>query len=48
VFNFAHGEFLMFGAFLMVTLVRMGLPWIVALVATMTATGLLGMGAPGG
>jgi branched-chain amino acid transport system permease protein len=44
VFNFAHGEFLMFGAFLMVSLVQAGLPWIVALAATMAGTGLLGMG----
>jgi branched-chain amino acid transport system permease protein len=44
VFNFAHGEFLMLGAFLMISLVRGGLPWIVALVLTMTVTGAVGMG----
>jgi branched-chain amino acid transport system permease protein len=44
VFNFAHGEFLMIGAFLMITLVAAGLPWIGALALTMIVTGLLGMG----
>jgi branched-chain amino acid transport system permease protein len=44
VFNFAHGELLMIGALLMVTLVRVGSPWIVALLLTMVATGALGMG----
>jgi branched-chain amino acid transport system permease protein len=43
VFNFAHGEFLMIGAFLMITLVAAGVPWIGALAITMVATGLLGM-----
>jgi branched-chain amino acid transport system permease protein len=43
VFNFAHGEFLMIGAFLMITLVAAGLPWIGALALTMIVTGLLGM-----
>jgi branched-chain amino acid transport system permease protein len=43
VFNFAHGEFLMIGAFLMITLVAAGLPWIGALGLTMILTGLLGM-----
>ncbi|MFP4149640.1 MAG: branched-chain amino acid ABC transporter permease [Nitriliruptoraceae bacterium] len=44
VFNFAHGEFLMLGAFLMISLVGAGLPWIVALAATMVVTGTVGMG----
>jgi branched-chain amino acid transport system permease protein len=44
VFNFAHGEFLMFGAFLMVSLLRGGMWWFVALLLTMAATGLVGMG----
>ena len=44
VFNFAHGEFLMLGAFLMISLVGAGLPWIVALVVTMGVTGAVGMG----
>jgi branched-chain amino acid transport system permease protein len=43
VFNFAHGEFLMIGAFLMITLVSVGVPWIGALGLTMIITGLLGM-----
>lgn len=43
VFNFAHGEFLMIGAFLMITLVSVGIPWIGALAITMIVTGLVGM-----
>lgn len=42
VFNFAQGEFLTFGAFMMVTLAGVGLPWPVALVGAMVLTGLLG------
>jgi branched-chain amino acid transport system permease protein len=42
VFNFAHGELAMFGAFLMITLTGMGFPWLAALAAVMVATGLLG------
>jgi len=59
VFNFAHGEFLSFGALTMVTLYSdpvdsdslnmlgaaeisgMGLPWVVAMVISVVATGLL-------
>lgn len=41
VFNFAHGELLSFGAFLMTSLSSAGLPWGVALAGTMLATGLL-------
>ncbi|MFP4311444.1 MAG: branched-chain amino acid ABC transporter permease [Nitriliruptoraceae bacterium] len=44
VFNFAHGEFLMLGAFLMISLVGAGLPWVVALAVTMAVTGTVGMG----
>jgi branched-chain amino acid transport system permease protein len=42
VFNFAQGELLAFGAMLMTTLAGAGLPWVVALALTMTATGLVG------
>lgn len=44
VFNFAHGEFVMLGAFLMISLVQGGMWWIVALVITMAVTGVVGMG----
>jgi branched-chain amino acid transport system permease protein len=44
VFNFAHGEMLMFGAFVMVGLLGTGLPWGVSLVLTVVATGILGAG----
>lgn len=40
VFNFAQGELLTLGAFLMTTFVELGLPWPVALVACVVATGL--------
>lgn len=40
VFNFAQGELVMVGAFIMVALGRM-LPWPLALIATMLLTGLL-------
>ncbi|MFW6067799.1 MAG: branched-chain amino acid ABC transporter permease [Myxococcota bacterium] len=43
VFNFAQGELLSFGAFTMVAFTGIdGMPWGVALVLAMTATGLLG------
>jgi branched-chain amino acid transport system permease protein len=42
VFNFAHGELLAFGAFCMVSLSAAGLPWGIALVGAMVATGALG------
>jgi branched-chain amino acid transport system permease protein len=42
VFNFAQGELLAFGAMLMSSLASAGLPWVAALVLTMTGTGLLG------
>ncbi|MFB6352008.1 MAG: branched-chain amino acid ABC transporter permease [Bradymonadaceae bacterium] len=42
VLNFAQGELLTFGAFAMVMATDAGLPWPVALVVAMTATGLLG------
>jgi branched-chain amino acid transport system permease protein len=44
VFNFAHGELLAFGAFLMTSLSDAGLPWGVALAGAMLATGLLAAG----
>ena len=44
VFNFAHGEFVMLGAFLMISLVQGGVWWIVALLITMAVTGAVGMG----
>ena len=44
VFNFAHGEFVMLGAFLMISLVGSGVWWIVALLITMSVTGVVGMG----
>ncbi|MFW6197977.1 MAG: branched-chain amino acid ABC transporter permease [Myxococcota bacterium] len=43
VFNFAQGEFLSFGAFMMVALAGIeGMPWAVALVLAMAATGAMG------
>jgi branched-chain amino acid transport system permease protein len=39
VFNFAQGELLAFGAMFMTTAVGAGLPWFLALAATMAATG---------
>ena len=39
VFNFAHGEFVGIGAYLMTTFVAVGLPWPLALVASMVGTG---------
>ncbi len=42
VFNFAQGEFLAFGAFVMVALKGAGLPWGLALAGSLVATGLLG------
>jgi branched-chain amino acid transport system permease protein len=44
VFNFAHGDLLTLGAFLMLAFLAIGLPWFVALAATMLATGLVGAG----
>lgn len=41
IFNFAHGELVAIGAFSMTTFVAMGLPWVLALLLAMTATGLL-------
>lgn len=41
VFNFAHGELLTFGAFLMTSVCAAGAPWGLALVVTMVATGVL-------
>ena len=42
VFNFAHGEFLTFGAFISITLLDFGLPWGLAILGAMAATGALG------
>lgn len=42
VFNFAQGELLALGALLMVSLSELGLPWPVALLATMILTGCVG------
>jgi branched-chain amino acid transport system permease protein len=39
VFNFAQGELVVVGAFVMVTLSQAGLPWPVAVLATMVVTG---------
>jgi len=41
VFNFAQGELLTTGAFVMTTAVGFGLPWPVALLVAMVATGVL-------
>lgn len=41
VFNFAQGEFLTFGAFFMTTMTALGLPWPLAVAASMVATGAL-------
>lgn len=42
VFNFAHGEILMLGTFVMLTLVAVDVPWLVALPVAMATTGLVG------
>ena len=39
VFNFAHGEFLVIGAFSMVSLSKAGLPWPLAILCAMMITG---------
>jgi branched-chain amino acid transport system permease protein len=44
VFNFAQGELLSVGAFMTVMFAGLGLPWGLALAASMLATGLLAMG----
>ena len=44
VFNFAQGELLVFGAYVMTALVGAGFPWPLAVVGSMTATGLLAAG----
>lgn len=41
VFNFAQGEFLTLGAYVMTTLIGVGLPWPLAVVSTMLLTGLV-------
>ena len=42
VFNFAHGELLAFGALMTVSLSEAGLPWFIAVLVAMVATGVLG------
>ncbi|MGB0588286.1 MAG: branched-chain amino acid ABC transporter permease [Myxococcota bacterium] len=42
VFNFAHGELLAFGALMTVSLSNAGVPWLLAVLAAMVATGALG------
>ncbi len=42
VFNFAHGDLLTLGAFLMLALTGAGVPWFAALLLAMTFTGLVG------
>ncbi len=44
VFNFAQGEFLTLGAIVMVISCQAGLPWPLALVVAMVASGLVGAG----
>jgi branched-chain amino acid transport system permease protein len=44
VFNFAQGELLSVGAFMTVMFAGLGLPWGLALCASMVATGVLAMG----
>lgn len=44
VFNFAQGELLSSGAFIMVALCAQGVPWVIALPLTMVLTGLLAAG----
>jgi branched-chain amino acid transport system permease protein len=44
VFNFAQGELLALGAFLMIMLTRAGVPWILALAGTLLGTGLFSLG----
>jgi branched-chain amino acid transport system permease protein len=41
VFNFAQGEYLTFGAFLMISLSALGIPWGLAVIGAMLGTGLL-------
>ncbi len=43
VFNFAHGEILMLGTFIMITLLAVGVPWLAALPVSMAVTGLVGV-----
>lgn len=44
VFNFAQGELLTVGAFVLVALSRSGMPWVVALAGAMLVTGMLAAG----
>ena len=40
ILNFAHGEFLTLGSFLMISFVDAGMPWVLALLLAPTVTGL--------
>lgn len=44
VLSFAHGEFLSMGAFFMISYVNIGLPWALALIATLITAGFVAMG----
>jgi branched-chain amino acid transport system permease protein len=44
IFNFAHGEFLTVGAFSMTTMLSLGLPWPLSLLAAMAITGAVAAG----
>lgn len=41
IFNFAHGEFLTIGGFTMLSMLSLGLPWPLALIAAMAVTGVV-------
>lgn len=41
IFNFAHGELVAIGAFSMTSFVALGLPWVLAFLLAMIATGIL-------
>lgn len=43
VFNFAHGEFFMLGAFLAVSLLGVGMPYVLALVLGVLGAGVIGV-----
>jgi branched-chain amino acid transport system permease protein len=43
VFNFAHGEFFMLGAFLAISLIGLGIPYIPALILAVGSTGVIGV-----
>jgi branched-chain amino acid transport system permease protein len=43
VFNFAHGEFFMLGAFLAFSFIGLGIPYVLALILGILASGLIGV-----